>query len=93
MERQKQEQYNKIMGILEKYGGKISEIEMDCYKLKCSIQYESDMCTSNNASTRPSTGQTEDKHKGKETGQDSRSQRIQSSALLPRKQIEINNFV
>jgi hypothetical protein len=69
MERKNQEQYNKIMGILEKYGGKISEIEMDCYKLKCSIQYESDTCTSDTASIGPSTGQTEDKHKGKETGQ------------------------
>jgi len=36
---QQQEQYDKIMNILEAHEEKISEIKMDCYKINHFIQY------------------------------------------------------
>jgi hypothetical protein len=42
MEVQKQEQYNKIMSILEAHGEKILEIKMDCCKIKRYVQYTSE---------------------------------------------------
>jgi hypothetical protein len=56
MERKQQEQYDKIMGILGEYRENKLEIEMECYKIKCSIQYESDTYTLDIASSGQYTG-------------------------------------
>jgi hypothetical protein len=39
LEKKQQEQYDKIMSTMGEYGEKISEIEVECYKLRCSVQY------------------------------------------------------
>jgi hypothetical protein len=56
LEVQQQEQYNKIMSILEAHGEKISEIEMDCYKIKHYVQYTSEDYTSDTM-TQQTSGQ------------------------------------
>ena len=47
LEAQQQKQFQKIMGILEEHGEKISILEMDCYKLKQVVCYTSEEYTSN----------------------------------------------
>lgn len=62
MEMQQQEQYDKIMSILEAHGEKISEIKMDCYKIKHSVQYTSEDYPSN-STTQQTSGRAADKAK------------------------------
>jgi hypothetical protein len=40
------------MGTLGEYGENISGLEMDCYKIKCSIQYLSEESTLDSTSSR-----------------------------------------
>jgi hypothetical protein len=57
------------MGTLREYGEKNSELKMDCYKIKCSIQHSSEASTSDSTSSRQTIEQAEDKDKEVEFGQ------------------------
>jgi len=45
MEMKQHEQYERIMSTLGEYRENISELEMDRYKIKCSVHYLSEVST------------------------------------------------